>query len=579
MELVYLWVEKYKNIYRQGFNFSPRFECKYDENTNELTIDENKEFVSIFPDKINVTAIVGENGSGKSQILKIIEDLNSTEMHTTENIYVLIDGKNIHANLPKEQIKAPREYEINSYINKGYKLNYFVKKNLSISSTNYKNKEEEGESILASVFEKDDSAFDFINDKYIFTKYKFNLESLPIIFKLESGIEKLDEKFKNPLHEIVNSGTLNKSLRDENYYLSLFTLTAVKLLQFTLQDKNLANNEIYKNTLSNLADNFTKENYLNFVNKIDLKDFKKGYSKHLKILNNFDANRKKLEKLIEKEKNINSLEIKKNLGSDLYQLFSHFTSNKFNQRFLSIDYLTANNLSFNSLSDGEQQRMVQLGFFVDELLKTEKEPIKKLLLTFDEPDLFLHPNWQKNLISEFMIIINKYINKKFNSLHLILTSHSPFLLSDLPKENIIFLEKYKKDEDKNQKEGNCKIATPDINQTFGANIHTLLSHGFFMENGLMGEFAKGKIEAIKFFYDENKDLKKEDINFQNKKSDYEAKKDNFRHIQSIIGEPFLQIIIKNYLDELEILFNGKKEFLDKEIKRLEELRKSLNDKA
>ena len=27
MELVYLWVEKYKNIEKQGFNFSPRFEC------------------------------------------------------------------------------------------------------------------------------------------------------------------------------------------------------------------------------------------------------------------------------------------------------------------------------------------------------------------------------------------------------------------------------------------------------------------------------------------------------------------------------------------------------------------------
>ena len=27
MELVYLWVEKYKNIEKQEFNFSPRFEC------------------------------------------------------------------------------------------------------------------------------------------------------------------------------------------------------------------------------------------------------------------------------------------------------------------------------------------------------------------------------------------------------------------------------------------------------------------------------------------------------------------------------------------------------------------------
>ncbi|MDZ7818513.1 MAG: hypothetical protein U5K55_07810 [Aliarcobacter sp.] len=48
--------------------------------------------------------------------------------------------------------------------------------------------------------------------------------------------------------------------------------------------------------------------------------------------------------------------------------------------------------------------------------------------------------------------------------------------------------------------GNCINATDkvDINP-FGANIHTLLSHGFFMKDGLMGEFAKGKIDlAIKY---------------------------------------------------------------------------------
>ena len=29
MELVYLWVEEYKNIHKQGFNFSPRFRCEF----------------------------------------------------------------------------------------------------------------------------------------------------------------------------------------------------------------------------------------------------------------------------------------------------------------------------------------------------------------------------------------------------------------------------------------------------------------------------------------------------------------------------------------------------------------------
>ncbi len=83
MELVYLWVDEYKNIKNEGFNFSPRFEFDYDKESKKLTTvrDDSDNYVSIFPDNINITAIVGENGSGKSAILEIIikilkEDMN-----------------------------------------------------------------------------------------------------------------------------------------------------------------------------------------------------------------------------------------------------------------------------------------------------------------------------------------------------------------------------------------------------------------------------------------------------------------------------------------------------------------------
>jgi len=77
MELVYLWVEDYKNIHKQGFNFSPRFRCEYDEETKELTIDENDDYIeNFFGDNINVTAIVGKNGSGKSNLLYSLIEAN-----------------------------------------------------------------------------------------------------------------------------------------------------------------------------------------------------------------------------------------------------------------------------------------------------------------------------------------------------------------------------------------------------------------------------------------------------------------------------------------------------------------------
>ena len=85
--------------------------------------------------------------------------------------------------------------------------------------------------------------------------------------------------------------------------------------------------------------------------------------------------------------------------------------------------------------------------------------------------------------------------------------------------------------------GNCINVSDNIelNQTFGANIHTLLSHGFFMEGGLMGEFAKNKItEVIEL-------LKKEQL------SEDEIK--TCKHIISIIGEPILQKTLEQQLNE------------------------------
>jgi ABC-type transport system involved in cytochrome bd biosynthesis fused ATPase/permease subunit len=102
MELVYLWVDNYKNIAKQGFNFSPRFRCEYDEEKNELEIidkDETREFYpkNFFGDNINVTAIVGKNGSGKSSLLQLLE--RRRELKNINHFFIYLKMRIIIVNI------------------------------------------------------------------------------------------------------------------------------------------------------------------------------------------------------------------------------------------------------------------------------------------------------------------------------------------------------------------------------------------------------------------------------------------------------------------------------------------------
>jgi len=111
MELVYLWVEEYKNIYKQGFNFSPRFECSFD-GTN-LTIKPKEHIENFFGDNINVTAIIGKNGSGKSSVLNAIINISEGYFsNETDYILVFSDGSDeyyISNFIPKTEIQEAKD--------------------------------------------------------------------------------------------------------------------------------------------------------------------------------------------------------------------------------------------------------------------------------------------------------------------------------------------------------------------------------------------------------------------------------------------------------------------------------------
>lgn len=103
------------------------------------------------------------------------------------------------------------------------------------------------------------------------------------------------------------------------------------------------------------------------------------------------------------------------------------------------------------------------------------------VLLFDEIDLGLHPEWQRKWISRALPIIEKIFDGKH--LQVIITTHSPIFLSDIYKENILFLTR------DNNEETNDRL----FEKTFGQNIYTLFKNSFFLQD-VMGEYAYNTIK-------------------------------------------------------------------------------------
>jgi len=89
----------------------------------------------------------------------------------------------------------------------------------------------------------------------------------------------------------------------------------------------------------------------------------------------------------------------------------------------------------------------------------------------------------------------------------------------------------------------------------------------------MGEFAKSKInEIIAFHTQVENNGKTEEL-----LSAYHDKKVQFWNTQKIIGEAYLQQIVKNHLIEIEKILLGKDQAKEEEIKRVERYIESLKN--
>ena len=573
-----------------------------------MTIEPKEHIENFFGENINVTAIVGKNGSGKSSLAESISFQQFSKLDNNKAILFLYfeSCKNKFLQY-SEKIKTELIYKkilidkLDNWFTYNYLGNqekdHLFKIFYSSGKRWFDPREEREQSNKEKLnYEIDLSDFTLFEwyAQQIQYEYNHKLSSFTQIWFFSRTINTLNSllfftsKIKMPKDLII----------PKNVYLNIDS-SFIKN-KFIVKDKGffekfcfLANNPHNKA----IKDRSYILKHLLIQNIISIEELKESFFESLNIDINFDIKvsnksvewqKKQIEKVWNhllkkidglKELHLNRFiellsqeESKFNLISNASEVTEIVSLYRKILNYGKVGFLELRYEPF--LSSGAEQLVNLLSRIYIQIEENNKVKNNKfILLVVDEPDIYLHPQWQKQFIQILIDFFKE--NYKDIKFHIIFTTHSPFLLSDIPKENIIFLDK----DDK----GNCKVVKglKEKKQTFGANIHTLLSDSFFMEDGLIGEFAKNKIRTIKVAHQYI--IHKNKKNFLFKES-YKQSRNflikelaRFWQIQKLIGEPFLQKIVKNQLEEIELILLGKYEAIDNEIKRLQELQKSLKN--
>lgn len=380
-----------------------------------------------------------------------------------------------------------------------YKLLNTLSDNFSFNKTNaldFKKYNHEKYSMLNFFNIKGDRELLFLFD-FIFTIYTNSKDKKFINILSDSNLMKIIIENKNIFWQLIL-----------NYFIKV--IEVIKLGWNKKED--LENTILIKN-----KDKFIilyKEICLNNENLILLFDKLENNEPTIKELNNI------LLKIWEDIKNIDLSNIKKDnfiynntylwdtkeiISDDEKYILSTFFS------ITDIDFW---NKKYSDLSAWEKIIFIRISNIHSDITETYKRNknkwFKNFTILIDEPDLHLHLDWQKKYIQKLIDVFSTLDTEI--KLHFIIATHSPFIISDLPSECIIILDKQEWKKYTQIKNYDWNKQTEKLkNKTFWANYIDIIRDWFFFQEGeaLMGSFAENIIWNIA--HKERKDIINWDI--------------------------------------------------------------------
>lgn len=194
-------------------------------------------------------------------------------------------------------------------------------------------------------------------------------------------------------------------------------------------------------------------------------------------------------------------------------------------------------ISLSRMSSGERQLLYTCGTFIYHIINlmsvqdSRRVRYRNMMLVLDEVEICFHPEYQRQFISRLRDMLAKFRFNKHCSICIIIATHSPFILSDIPQQNILYL-----------KNGQCVNDNISVNP-YAANVNDILHQSFFLDKTFMGDYALERMQKLL-----------SDIESYGKKKINRNIEDLKKEI-NLIGDKFLKQQLTALLTYKETLFN------------------------
>ena len=205
-------------------------------------------------------------------------------------------------------------------------------------------------------------------------------------------------------------------------------------------------------------------------------------------------------------------------------------------------------ITFEHLSSGERQLYITISGIIYHSMNlisipeaVDRVKYSNVLAILDEVELCYHPDYQRQFINRLLTTIQRLKFNDYLNYHILLTSHSPFILSDIPHTNILYMEN-----------GSTSPESDGFVNPFCANLNVILSQSFFLsKDGFIGEHAKEIVKSLYTYLNPEEDNHRQ----HNHRGDgIPAKgiswsKESAGQVIDLIGEPLLRESLRQMYNE------------------------------